>query len=368
MKILVTGGCGFIGSALVRHIIATTDWSVANIDALTYAGQPANVADAATNPRYKLIQADICNPQALDKIFREEQPDGIIHLAAESHVDRSIDGPDAFLQTNIIGTYELLQATRRYLQTAPQGPQKSNLETFRFHHVSTDEVFGALSESDPAFTETTPYDPRSPYSASKAASDHLVNAWHHTYNLPVVMSNCSNNYGPYQYPEKLIPATIIRAISGQQVQVYGEGKNVRDWIHVDDHVKGLLAVFTKGQLGQSYNLGGYAEMRNIDVVHAILTALDDLQPRADGQSYTQQITNVTDRPGHDFRYAINPKKALQELGWQAGHTFAQGIRATVEWYLANTAWWQAIAAGATQRIGTNVPHNVIPLHPEKKQA
>ncbi len=360
MKVIITGGCGFIGSALVRMVISTTNWSVVNLDALTYAAQPANVGEAEGNPRYKLVHADICDSTALDTLFASEQPDGIIHLAAESHVDRSIDGPAAFLQTNVVGTFELLQATRRYLQTQPEAKRNA----FRFQHVSTDEVFGALSENDPAFTETTPYSPRSPYSATKAASDHLVNAWHHTFGLPVVMSNCSNNYGPYQYPEKLIPATIIRALSGQPIQIYGRGENVRDWIHVEDHVRGLLKVFTEGKIGESYNIGGYGEKRNIEVVQAIIAALDDFQPRTDGTSYAAQITYVTDRPGHDFRYAINPAKMVQDLNWHAEFSFADGIRQTVQWYLANQHWWQAIASGATQRIGTNV----VPFQPEKKQA
>ena len=343
MRVIVTGGAGFIGSAVIRQIIATTDWHVLNVDKLTYAANLETLAAVADDPRYQLLVADICDRAAMDRAFAEFQPDAVMHLAAESHVDRSIDGPGAFVETNVVGTYILLEAARAYVtgRTAP----------FRFHHISTDEVFGAL-EDEGCFTETTPYAPRSPYSASKAASDHFVRAWGETYGLPIVLSNCSNNYGPFQFPEKLIPLMTLIALSGTALPVYGTGANVRDWLHVDDHARALLAVVEKGQLGGTYLIGGRSERRNLDVVHAICDTVDRLSNQPQGQSRAL-ITNVVDRSGHDFRYAIDPSRIERELGWRARHSFEDGLEQTIRWYLDNRAWWEPLVADrdATIRRG-----------------
>lgn len=347
-RILVTGGAGFIGSALVRQLVDETDVVVCNVDKLTYAGNLASLGDARNSERHKFHQIDICDAQAVAKVFSDFQPDAVMHLAAESHVDRSIDGPAAFIQTNILGTFNLLDAATAYWRTmAPEAK-----EAFRFHHISTDEVFGSLG-SDGMFTEQTAYDPRSPYSASKASSDHLVRAWHHTHGLPVVVTNCSNNYGPYHFPEKLIPLVILKAISEQPLPVYGDGSNIRDWLHVEDHARALRLVVSKGLPGETYCVGGNAERTNLQVVHAICDELDSIRPRADGNSYREQITFVTDRPGHDFRYAIDAGKIRTELGWTPQETFETGIAATVRWYLDNEDWWRAIQDGSYrgERLG-----------------
>lgn len=348
MRILVTGGAGFIGSALVRRLIEHTDHEVLVFDKLTYAGLLSSLEPAATSNRYGFVQADICDAEAVAAALADFRPQVIAHLAAESHVDRSIDGPGEFVQTNVVGTFTMLQQALGYYR----GLDEAGKAAFRFHHISTDEVFGSLGETG-LFSETTPYDPRSPYSASKAASDHLVSAWGHTYGLPVLMTNCSNNYGPYHFPEKLIPLIIIRALNGEPLPVYGDGSNVRDWLFVDDHARALQAVFERGRPGQTYNVGGNAERRNIDVVKAICATLDRLQPRADGKAYAGQITFVTDRPGHDARYAIDATKIRDELGWTPSVTFEEGVERTVRWYLDNRAWWQAILDGRyqTERLG-----------------
>ncbi|MNH73608.1 dTDP-glucose 4,6-dehydratase 2 [compost metagenome] len=348
MRILVTGGAGFIGSALVRRLIEHTDHEVLVFDKLTYAGLLSSLAPAADSNRYSFVHADICDAEAVARALQSFQPDIVAHLAAESHVDRSIDGPGEFVQTNLVGTFVMLNQTLGYWRALPEARKAA----FRFHHISTDEVFGSLGEEG-FFTETTPYDPRSPYSASKAGSDHLVRAWGHTYGLPVLVTNCSNNYGPYHFPEKLIPLIIIRALNGEALPVYGDGSNVRDWLFVDDHARALQAVFEKGRPGQTYNVGGNAERRNIDVVTAICTILDQLRPRSDGQGYADQITYVADRPGHDQRYAIDASKIGEDLDWTPSVTFEEGIARTVRWYLENQAWWQDIldARYATQRLG-----------------
>ncbi|MDP3339497.1 dTDP-glucose 4,6-dehydratase [Frigidibacter sp.] len=348
MRILVTGGAGFIGSALVRRLIEHTDHEVLVFDKLTYAGLLSSLEPAATSNRYGFVQADICDADAVAAALADFRPHVIAHLAAESHVDRSIDGPGEFVQTNVVGTFTMLQQALGYYR----GLDEAAKAAFRFHHISTDEVFGSLGETG-LFSETTPYDPRSPYSASKAASDHLVSAWGHTYGLPVLMTNCSNNYGPYHFPEKLIPLIIIRALNGEPLPVYGDGSNVRDWLFVDDHARALQAVFERGRPGQTYNVGGNAERRNIDVVKAICATLDRLQPRADGKPYADQITFVTDRPGHDARYAIDATKIRDELGWTPSVTFEEGVERTVRWYLGNRSWWQAILDGRykTERLG-----------------
>ncbi|ATX65631.1 dTDP-glucose 4,6-dehydratase [Roseinatronobacter bogoriensis] len=344
MKLLVTGGAGFIGSAVVRLAVARGH-SVVNLDALTYAACLENVASVADHPLYAFEQADIRDRAALTRIFDRHQPDAVMHLAAESHVDRSIDGPGDFISTNVAGTYELLEAARAYWQA------KGRPESFRFHHISTDEVFGSLGATG-QFTEETPYDPRSPYSASKAASDHLVQAWHHTYGLPVVMTNCSNNYGPYHFPEKLIPVVILNALAGKPLPIYGDGSNVRDWLYVEDHADALLLVLEKGTLGRSYNIGGENERSNLDLVRTLCAILDDLRPKDQG-SYADQITFVTDRPGHDARYAIDPTRIRDELGWRPSVTVEEGLRRTVEWYLANEGWWRALQSrdGVGERLG-----------------
>ncbi|MBX9616213.1 MAG: dTDP-glucose 4,6-dehydratase [Caulobacteraceae bacterium] len=348
MRILVTGGAGFIGSALVRRLIEHTDHEVLVFDKLTYAGLLSSLEPAATSNRYGFVQADICDADAVAAALAEFRPQVIAHLAAESHVDRSIDGPGEFVQTNVVGTFTMLQQALGHYR----GLGEAGKAAFRFHHISTDEVFGSLGETG-LFSETTPYDPRSPYSASKAASDHLVSAWGHTYGLPVLMTNCSNNYGPYHFPEKLIPLIIIRALNGEPLPVYGDGSNVRDWLFVDDHARALQAVFERGRPGQTYNVGGNAERRNIDVVKAICATLDRLQPRTDGKAYADQITFVTDRPGHDARYAIDATKIRDELGWTPSVTFEEGVERTVRWYLDNRSWWQAILDGRykTERLG-----------------
>lgn len=346
MKLLVTGGAGFIGSAVVRRAIASGH-EVVNLDALTYAACLENVAEVADAPGYAFVQVDIRERAALDKVFGDHAPDAVMHLAAESHVDRSIDGPGDFIDTNITGTYNMLEAARSYW--VAQGRP----EAFRFHHISTDEVFGSLG-AEGQFTESTPYDPRSPYSASKAASDHLVRAWHETYGLPVVLTNCSNNYGPYHFPEKLIPVVILNALSGKPLPIYGDGSNVRDWLYVEDHAEALLLVITKGQVGRSYNIGGENECSNLQLVQTLCAILDEMRPKAGGTSYSDQITFVRDRPGHDARYAIDPARIRDELGWRPSVTVEEGLRRTVHWYLENESWWRALQtrAGVGQRLGT----------------
>ena len=343
MKLLVTGGAGFIGSAVVRLAVARGH-EVVNLDAMTYAANAENVASVANSNLYSFEQADIRDRPALDRIFALHQPDAVMHLAAESHVDRSIDGPSDFIQTNITGTFNLLESARAHWTRA--GKPKS----FRFHHISTDEVFGSLGPEG-QFTEHTPYDPRSPYSASKAASDHLVRAWAETYGLPVVLTNCSNNYGPYHFPEKLIPVAILNALHGKPIPVYGKGENIRDWLYVEDHADALLLVLEKGQLGRSYNIGGENERRNIDLVRTICALLDEMAPKA--TPYAEQITFVTDRPGHDARYAIDPSRLRDELGWRPSVTVEEGLRRTVRWYLDNESWWRPLLdrKGVGERLG-----------------
>jgi dTDP-glucose 4,6-dehydratase len=349
MRIVVTGGAGFIGSAVIRHIIARTDDIVLNIDKLTYAGDLRSLSAVEKNPRYSFERADICDHHKIAQLFRHFRPDAIMHLAAESHVDRSIDASDDFIQTNIVGTHRLLEAARGYLSLSRDPGLK---QRFRFHHVSTDEVFGSLGDAG-RFTENSQYQPNSPYSACKAASDHLVRAWHHTYGLPVVMTNCSNNYGPYQFPEKLIPLMILNALEGKALPVYGNGRNVRDWLYVDDHARALYAVLTRGAVGQTYNIGGDCEKQNIEVVETICGILDRRIPRQDGRSYRQLITYVKDRPGHDRRYAIDATKIKTDLGWQPRENFASGIQKTVDWYINNQEWCEFIQTGGylRQRLG-----------------
>ncbi len=348
MKILVTGGAGFIGSAVVRHIIRDTDWSVANVDKLTYAGNLDSLADARTSNRHRHFLNDICDRAALDAIFREVRPDAVLHLAAESHVDRSIDGAAPFINTNITGTYTLLEAALAYWRTLDDAARAR----FRFQHISTDEVFGSLGATG-RFTEATPYAPNSPYSASKAASDHLVRAWHHTYGLPTLATNCSNNYGPYHFPEKLIPLVILRALRGERLPVYGKGDNVRDWLHVEDHAEALTLVLRRGRPGETYNVGGDSERRNIDVVRAICALLDEMLPQSSNVPHERLIEFVTDRPGHDARYAIDATKIATELGWRPRHSFEQGLRETVRWFLDNRPWWERVMSGAYrgERLG-----------------
>jgi dTDP-glucose 4,6-dehydratase len=341
MKILVTGGCGFIGSNLIRMLIQQTDHVVLNLDALTYAGNRESLDDIAGHERYSFSQINLCNAQAVVDIVSKFRPDWIMHLAAESHVDRSIDGPSQFIETNIVGTFHLLQAARHHYDSLAPLIKKS----FRFLHVSTDEVYGSLGPEG-LFTEKTPYDPRSPYSASKAASDHMARAWHHTYGLPVLITNCSNNYGPYQFPEKLIPVVILKALRGESIPVYGNGENIRDWLYVGDHIEALYQVISGGRIGHTYNIGGNNECRNIDLVKTICRILDELQPSRDGQSYANQITFVEDRPGHDMRYAIDPTKIREEIGWAPKHDSETGFRSTVRWYLENPQWTQRILDGS----------------------
>jgi dTDP-glucose 4,6-dehydratase len=348
MRILVTGGAGFIGSALIRHLIGETGHEVLNLDKLTYAGVLSSLTPIDNSPRYRFVQGDICDAALVGRLLAEFEPDVIAHLAAESHVDRSIDGPGEFVQTNLVGTFTMLQQALGYWQ----GLDADRKAAFRFHHISTDEVFGSLGEEG-FFTESTAYDPRSPYSASKAGSDHLVRAWGHTYGLPVLVTNCSNNYGPYHFPEKLIPLIIIRALGGEPLPVYGDGSNVRDWLFVEDHARALRAVFERGVPGETYNVGGNAERRNLDVVKAICATLDRLSPRADGGPYADQIRFVADRPGHDHRYAIDAAKIRDTLGWEPQTSFEQGIERTVSWYLDNRDWWSDILARRydTGRLG-----------------
>lgn len=353
MKIIVTGGAGFIGSAVVRYIINNTQDEVINVDKLTYAGNLQSLNSVSNNERYHFEQIDICDRQALDRVFVQYQPDAVMHLAAESHVDRSIDGPAEFIQTNIIGTYNILEATRNYWYNLT----KDKKEAFRFHHISTDEVYGDLHGTDNLFTETTPYAPSSPYSASKASSDHLVRAWLRTYGLPTIVTNCSNNYGPYHFPEKLIPLIILNALEGKALPVYGDGSQIRDWLYVEDHARALYKVITEGQVGETYNIGGHNERTNIEVVKTVCTILDELRPNHPNgiAQYQELIQFVTDRPGHDYRYAIDASKIANELGWKPQETFESGIRKTVEWYLANQNWCNSIKDGSyvRERVGLN---------------
>ena len=345
MKILVTGGAGFIGSAVIRHIIHNTDDEVLNIDKLTYAGNLESLKDIDRNPRYNFKQIDICNTDSLKQAFDSFQPDLVMHLAAESHVDRSIDGPAEFITTNIVGTYTLLEAARQYWQALDQ----SKKAIFKFHHISTDEVYGDLEGTTDLFTESTPYAPSSPYSASKASSDHLVRAWHRTYGFPVLVTNCSNNYGPYHFPEKLIPLVILNALDGKALPIYGKGNQIRDWLFVEDHARALYKVVTEGQIGETYNIGGHNEKQNIEVVKTICHILDELKPQVNGQPYESLITFVKDRPGHDLRYAIDASKIANELNWTPTETFDSGIRKTVEWYLNNMKWCSRVQDGSYQR-------------------
>ncbi|MBV2132945.1 dTDP-glucose 4,6-dehydratase [Pseudomonas sp. MAP12] len=343
MCILVTGGAGFIGSAVIRHLIQQTTHEVANLDKLTYAGNLESLGSVADSPRYRFYQVDICDGEALNAAFAEFRPTAVMHLAAESHVDRSIDGPADFIQTNIVGTYTLLEAARRYWN----GLATEAKEAFRFHHISTDEVYGDLEGTEDLFTETTPYAPSSPYSASKASSDHLVRAWQRTYGLPVLVTNCSNNYGPYHFPEKLIPHMILNALAGKPLPVYGDGAQIRDWLYVEDHARALVEVVTRGQVGETYNIGGHNEKRNLEVVETLCDLLEELAPHkpAGVERYRDLITFVKDRPGHDLRYAIDASKIARELGWVPQETFESGIRKTVQWYLDNREWWQRVLSG-----------------------
>ncbi|MAF99692.1 MAG: dTDP-glucose 4,6-dehydratase [Acidiferrobacteraceae bacterium] len=347
-SVFITGGAGFIGSAVIRHLIANTMWSVVNIDKLTYAGNLETLKSVEESERYTFEKADICDRSEMGRLFREHQPSAIMHLAAESHVDRSIDGPALFIHTNVIGTYTLLEAARAYWN----GLDHEMREGFRFHHVSTDEVYGSLGDEG-LFTEETSYKPNSPYSASKASSDHLVRAWHHTYGMPVVTSNCSNNYGPYQFPEKLIPLMVLNALEGRPLPIYGKGDNVRDWLYVDDHARGLCLIMEEGRVGETYNVGGNSEKTNLEVVHGICGAMDEIIPRQQG-SYQELITYVSDRPGHDQRYAIDASKIERELGWSPTETFESGLRKTVEWYLENRGWAERATADnySRERLGT----------------
>jgi dTDP-glucose 4,6-dehydratase len=351
-SILVTGGAGFIGSNFIRCVLREQpSWRVINLDALTYAGNPESLADLAADGRYRFVAGNICDRSLVERLLAEEQPAFVVHFAAESHVDRSIDGPAAFVQTNVNGTFSLLDAVRCWWRDLSDERQTA----FRFLHVSTDEVYGSLGATG-LFTETAPYAPNSPYSASKAASDHFVRAYHHTYGLPTLTTNCSNNYGPYQFPEKLIPLMILNALAGKPLPVYGDGMQVRDWLYVEDHCRAILTVLAQGKPGETYNIGGHNEMANIRIVHTLCALLDELRPRPDGKPYTDQITYVTDRPGHDRRYAIDAGKIGRELGWLPQETFDTGIRKTVEWYLENLTWCERITSGKyrQERLGTSL--------------
>ncbi|MBD8825256.1 dTDP-glucose 4,6-dehydratase [Pseudomonas sp. CFBP 13602] len=350
MKILVTGGAGFIGSAVIRHILANTDDAVVNVDKLTYAGNLDSLMGSERTPRYAFEHVDICDRAQMDRVFAEHQPDLVMHLAAESHVDRSITGPAAFVETNVIGTYTLLEAARQYWSQLDAEAQAA----FRFHHISTDEVYGDLEGPEDLFTETTPYQPSSPYSASKASSDHLVRAWQRTYGLPTLITNCSNNYGPCHFPEKLIPLIILNALEGKALPIYGKGNQIRDWLYVEDHARALYQVVTEGEVGETYNIGGHNEKQNIEVVHTVCALLDELCPQSPHRPHAHLITHVQDRPGHDVRYAIDASKIQRELGWTPVETFESGIRKTVQWYLDNPEWVNRVKSGAYQQwIDTN---------------
>jgi len=349
MRILVTGGAGFIGSAVVRHAVLKAGHDVLNVDKLTYAASTDSLIPVAGRPNYAFSQTDICDRAAIARLFADFKPEAVMHLAAESHVDRSIEAPEDFIETNVVGTARMLDVARHYWN----GLDAAGKAGFRFHHISTDEVFGALEFDDPPFCETTPYDPRSPYSASKASSDHFVRAWHHTYGLPVVITNCTNNYGPYHFPEKLIPLIILKALHGEPLPVYGKGDNIRDWLFVEDHAEALLEVVTRGRVGETYAIGGNAERRNLDVVEVVCDLVDELAPAlAGGKPRRSLIGFVADRPGHDLRYAMDTSRIKAELGWQPSRSFEQGIRETVAWFLANEAWWRPLRARyAGQRLG-----------------
>ncbi|MGP5019432.1 dTDP-glucose 4,6-dehydratase [Vreelandella alkaliphila] len=351
MQFLITGGAGFIGSAVIRELIHNTDHSVVNVDKLTYAGNLESLESVTDSERYTFVQADICDAPAMQQLFEQHQPDVVMHLAAESHVDRSIDGPAAFIQTNVVGTAVLLEAARAYWKDLQQ-QDADKAEAFRFHHISTDEVYGDLKGTDDLFTEDTHYAPSSPYSASKASSDHLVRAWQRTYGLPTLVTNCSNNYGPYHFPEKLIPLMILNALAGKPLSVYGDGQQIRDWLYVEDHARALIKVATEGAIGDTYNIGGHNEKANLTVVETLCDLLQELVPQE--SSYRELITFVTDRPGHDVRYAIDASKIERELGWKPEETFETGLRKTVKWYLANETWWKRVQDGSYQgqRLGS----------------
>ncbi len=354
MRILVTGGAGFIGSAFVRRVIAHTDHAVLNVDKLTYAGNLESLEHVSDSPRYAFEQLDVCDGAGIARLFAQHRPDSVVHLAAESHVDRSIDGPAEFIQTNLVGTFTMLEASRDYWK----GMNAERQAAFKFHHVSTDEVYGDLGPTDPAFSEITPYEPSSPYAASKAGSDHLVRAWHRTYGLPTCITNCSNNYGPYHFPEKLIPLMILNALEGKPLPVYGQGEQIRDWLYVEDHARALHTVLTRGRVGETYNIGGRSEMRNIDVVRRLCSLLEEMAPdKPPGvERYEDLITFVTDRPGHDQRYAIDSSKIERDLGWRPQETFESGLRKTVRWYLDNREWSQRVQDGSyrRERLGTSL--------------